>query len=235
MNAAELKKWEYQTDTAIMLPYSERHVHVYPESFLAKVYFQLKDDGTLDKIFPGMGVLHLNRFLGYLPKCHGLVMCCLKNPDPTHQPRVVGFGWLTEIDIRPSPIPHKASFGFGFFKEVWGTQDNIDLSRFMLAHWMRELNVDTLWGTTLKSNRLAVRYSQHFGFNVLCNLPHFFLYRGALADATFMVLERDKFLPSYEAWKQEYGWKRSEPVRAEHAEPAYAGTDRPSEAAAGSF
>jgi hypothetical protein len=106
MNAAELKKWEYQTDTAIMLPYSERHVHVYPESFLAKVYFQLKDDGTLDKIFPGMGVLHLNRFLGYLPKCHGLVMCCLKNPDPTHQPRV-GRIWLVNRN-RYSPVPHSA-------------------------------------------------------------------------------------------------------------------------------
>jgi hypothetical protein len=145
-----------------------------------------------------MGMNHLNTFLNYLPKRPGLVICCVKG-EP--RPRAVGFGWLTEVDGREGA--RKGAFGFGFFKEVWGRQVNIDLSYMMLHYWMSELKIDTLYGTTLKTNRLAVRYSQHFGFDFLCNLPRFWDVNGKAEDATLIVLLKEKFMPRYMRWRAE--------------------------------
>lgn len=184
--------WEYQNDRVVILPYSEKHQHIYPEDFLASIYFRLKEEGTIDIIFPGMGIKTLNQFICYLGDARrlGRLITCLRNPDGT--PKPMGLGWLCEYDNG------RASFGFGYFKEMWGNPIHIDFSFFQLAYWFREMKCEILYGTTV--NPLAFRYAKRFGFQNLCKLPKFFYRDGSLQPAHLIVLEKGIFQGYYLNW-----------------------------------
>lgn len=189
--------WPYQTNKVVMLQYQKTNTAIFPEEFLASLYYRLKEEGSLHKIFPGMALGHLNDYMAYMAKVSGLVICCLKTPE---KPRPVGLGWICESSGGDGA--RRATFGFGFFKEVWGWQQNVDLSWMMLHYWFDVLKVDVLYGTTLKSNRLAVRYSKYFGFDFLCTLPMFFTVGNALVDADLIVLKKTEFIPRYNVWRK---------------------------------
>ncbi|HXH85253.1 MAG TPA: hypothetical protein VNI35_00420 [Nitrospira sp.] len=189
--------WKYQTKNTVLLPYSERHVHIYPENFLCSVYYRLKEEGTLETIYPGMDVGHLNRFICYMgsPQRLGFVVPCLKSDGAP--PKPVGIGWLCEA------IKGRGSFGFGFFKEVWGKWEHADLSMQMLAWWFFESKMEVLYGTTL--NRVAFNYSKRFGFKPVGTLPKFFSTTAGLEDGQLIVLEKERFIPYYNWWKARRG------------------------------
>lgn len=188
--------WPYQTDRVVMLPYSEKHPDIFPETFWPTIYFRLKEDQLLDTIFPGMHMNHLNTFVAYMgSKAMGRVICCQKRDDAP--PKVVGLGWLCEYE------QGRASFGFGFFKEAWGYRTHIDLSMMMLHYWFTESDAKVLYGTTL--NPVARNYSKRFGFKYVGELPQFFPVGGELKNAHLIVLEKGTFLPYYGAWRQGRG------------------------------
>lgn len=186
-----VRNWEWQNHRAVILPYVESNLAVFPEDFLARMYYRLKAEGTLAMSFPGMDVAHLNKFISYMSSPRlGFVICCLKTPKKPHP---VGWGFLTECDGPEGG--RKASFGFGFFKEIHGRREHVDLSMFMLGYWFKEFQIDQLYGTTL--NPLALNYSKRFGFERLCVLPKFFSGR----DANLITLTPETFLPYYSSWK----------------------------------
>jgi hypothetical protein len=189
--------WPYQNAEAVMLPYSERHTDIFPETLLPTLYFRWKEENLLDTIFPGMEINHLNRFVSYWgdPRRIGRVLCCLKNPVGV--PKVVGMGWLCEYECR------RASFGFGFFREVWGKRVHVDLSMMMLHNWFYQCDVEILYGTTL--NPVAKNYSKRFGFQYLTQLPKFFPRLGVLHNAHLIALERGLFAEYYRVWQAKRG------------------------------
>lgn len=190
--------WPYQTPRVVALLYSEKHTNIFPEDFLGKLYFRMKSEGTLGLIFPGQNMGHLNQFLRYMSTVRGLLICCEKTEDKPHP---IGLGWICEIDGVDGA--RKAAFGFGFFKEAWGRTVHVELSSLMLAYWFREMNIDILFGTTL--NQVARNYSKRFGFKYLCQLPKFFCCNGVLENAHLICLEKEVFLPMYQAWKDARG------------------------------
>lgn len=195
------KTWPYQTDKVVLLPYAQNKTWVFPEDFLGTLYYRLREDDLLDTIFPGMGFKHVNNFIAHMAHAKAPLVCCLKGEQ---YPQPIGFGWLCETDGVDGA--RKGSFGFGFFKEVWGRKnvlEHIDLSMMMLHWWFVECKVDILYGTTI--NPKAFNYSRRFGFKPLCVLPKFFCNNGALVNAYLIVLEKEVFLPVYDKWRARRG------------------------------
>jgi hypothetical protein len=188
-----IKDYPYQNHRCVILPYDEKQTWLFPEEFLGRMYMRLRAEGTLDIAFPGMNLGHLNRFITHMANIKlGFYICCLKTPT---KPKPVGWGFLTEVDGEEGK--RKASFGFGYFKELHGRREHVDLSMFLLFAWFREYRIDQLFGTTI--NRLAFNYSKRFGFQSLCVLPTFFDGK----PANLITLTPAAFRPHYEAWQFE--------------------------------
>jgi hypothetical protein len=190
--------WEYQTAKTMLLPYVQTNSALFTEDFLPRLYFRLRDEGTLKIIFPGSRISHLNDFMLVMARAIGFVVPCLRVDDKVVP---VGLGWLAEIDGIDGA--RKGAFGFGFFKEMWGSRErvqlHVDLSFQMLAYWFQECGCDILYGTTL--NPKARNYARRFGFSEPYTLPKFFCQDGKLVPASLIHLERDRFLEYYRRWR----------------------------------
>src|SRR5208282_1356569 len=193
-----IRNWPYQNDKVVVLTYSEKHTAVFPEDFLAKVYFHFKNDGLIDTIFPGMDLNHLNRFISYVSKRSGLLIPCIKTET---KPTPIGIGFLTEVDGDEGA--RRASFCFGYFRDFHKDRRHIDLSAMMLRYWFAEAKVTILFGTSL--NPVAINYSRRFGFKLQGVLPNFFVAHGSLRDAQLIYLRESEFSPLYDQFVKERG------------------------------
>lgn len=197
-NVINIDTWEYQTPTTIMAPYRAEQTNFYPQDYLVSLHYRLVEQDLLDTIFPGMNITHLNQFINYLSSPAHPTLCCFVKDDEGIA-TTAGFGYITESDGRDGC--RKAGFGFGFFREWWGTPAPRALSWLMLAFWIIELKIDVLFGTTLKQNSLARNFSTNFGFEHVADIPKLFFRRNTLEDATILMLNRETFLPKYQEWK----------------------------------
>src|SRR5208283_4903374 len=139
MLAEAEKVYEYGTATTIMLPYKQDVSWLFPEAFLADLYFRLLEDGLLDIVFPGMRMNHLNQFMAYFASGnHPIVIGFIRNAA-NEIVDVAGFGWVLESDGVDGA--RKASVGFTFFNEYHGKKDIRSLAWFFLRWWMVELKI----------------------------------------------------------------------------------------------
>lgn len=197
--------WKYQTDEVVLSPYVDGQAQ-WPDDFLVGIYRMMKQDGTLEVVFPGMTDLTLNGFIGYL-KDKPLLTCVLKETMA-----VMGFAFLWGIE---GEKPHrKASLGFVYFKPWWGSRFIRQTSRLALQWWFEELGIEVLYGATLKTNRLARRFSAELGFQRMGDMPKFFWddKLKELKDAVLLCLPRSVWeMRGAHGWSvTEYG-KRAEP------------------------
>lgn len=193
----ESQVWPYQSATTAMIPYKANATNFYPETFLVDLYLRLREQNLVNTIYPGMGFDHLNKFVAYMG-IHASLICFTREGEDISD--VAGLGYITESDGRDGA--RKAGFGFGFFREYWGTQEARTLSWFMLAFWMFDLKIDVLFGTTLKVNSLARNFSQNFGFEIIGDIPSLFFRNDRLEDATIMLLRKEVFEPQYIKWRK---------------------------------
>ena len=193
-------QWPYQNKWAMMTTYSEKHLQVYPHDFLLKLYLQFAADGTLEIMFPGLDMSHANKFISYISaKASGVCICSGLTENKS---LVVGMGWLAEV-AGTKETGRSGSFGFGFFRSAWGKRVHIDLSMWMLAYWMLDLNFEVLYGSSF--NPIALNYSKRFGFKYLTRLPKFFYSYGRLLNAHLICLEKPVFLEYYKRWQSVRG------------------------------
>jgi len=187
-----LKEFDYQTPEVLLLPVNLQYRKLFPPDLYQRIHQQLIADGTLQTVFCGMqNAEDFKEWSDYITKCP--VVLYIIKPD-----RLIGFGWVAE---REGVEGHrKASFGFGFFRHAWGTKLVRDLC-FLSLRWWFDLDIEILYASSLKTNRLAVNFSRNFGFRKLCDLPKFFLQAGRLVDGTLICLPRDVFDPLYTAWR----------------------------------
>jgi hypothetical protein len=193
----ELETWPFKSPTTIMIPYRADATEFWPEDYIVSIYYRLVTEDLLTTIFPGMGFDHLNKFVNYMSRKSWLVCLTRNERDITD---TAGFGYITETNGVDGA--RNAGFGFGFFKAWHATPEARFLSWFMLDFWLERLNIDVLFGTTLKANGLARNFSLNFGFKGHTEIPKFFFRNGQLEDATIMLLEKQDFLPKYEAWRE---------------------------------
>lgn len=189
-----LKDFEYQTEEVLLLPLSGKHRHLFPPDLYERLHEQLVSDGTLETVFTGMpDAADINAWKGYIDQ-QPVVLYIIK-PD-----RLVGFGWITQVQGIPGQ--RKGAFGFVFFKSAWGTQKVRDLCWLSLRWWTVEMDVQILYATSLKTNRLAVNFAlKNFGFQKIGTLPMFFLQGRQLVDAVLIYLKKTDFDPLYERWR----------------------------------
>lgn len=214
-----VSSYEYETDRLILLPYDKTATATFREEFLPLLYLRLKEEKTLDLIFPGMGMGHMNDFVAYMRNAAGFVVPSLKM-DGKVLP--VGLGWLAEVD---GPVgARKGSFGFGFFKEMWVNRErvrwHVDLSTLMLAYWFEECKCEILYGTSI--NPKALNYSRRFGFSKPYRLPKFFSRGGVLTDAHVIYLEREAFRRYYSHWRSLMSQRGNQCGRTEGTKPKHA-------------
>jgi hypothetical protein len=197
--ALNLETWKYKSSTTVMVPYRQERTEFFPQDFLVSIYCRLLEEKLVDIIFPGMNFTHLNQFVNYMSSPgHPVLFCFLKTE--TGITTTAGFGYITESNGKDGA--RNAGFGFGFFRDHWGTQEARTLSYFMLAWWIIELKIDVLLGSTLKANGLARNFSKNFGFTFVGDIPKLFFRHDELEDASLVVLEKENFLPIYEEWRK---------------------------------
>lgn len=180
----------YENDSVRLALYWDGKDSPFPETTLPQLYARTKKDGLLDCSFSGFGKnVTLNKFVAYLSNKPIVIGFDKKNNN------LIGYGYLGEVEVGVGG--RKASAGYAFFKEYWGTQQIRDLARMTLLHWFVALNVNVLYGSMEARNRLAYRFATRvMGFNVIGRAPKFYVTDEGMLDAILVVLERDAFLTS---------------------------------------
>jgi RimJ/RimL family protein N-acetyltransferase len=192
-SAAESQQWPYRSKSVLLVPYPST---VLREEFLCSVYFRLRSESILSRTFPGADMSTLDKFVGQMHKVPGFVIPCRKDGE-TLVP--IGGGWLCELDN----FARKGAFGFWFWKEAWGKPENVDGSMLMLRYWFTFFGLRTLYATTLRTNRLALKYSNQFGFRYIGELPEFWGSKNGPLDAELIVLRAEEFEPIFQSWSSE--------------------------------
>ena len=162
----------------------------FPETTLVGLYAKTKEQGLMHRSFTGFGKgVTLERFVAYL-STRPVVIGFDKNNN-----NLIGYGYLAESEV--SKAGRKATAGYVFFKEYWGTEHIRDLCRITLQHWFVALNIDVLYGSMRATNRLALRFAtKELGFRTIGWMPKFFVTDEGLFDGILVVLEREAFLTS---------------------------------------
>lgn len=180
-------RWAYCNERVHLTPYVEGTSTVFPDEFLFSLYVRCKKEHLLDILFPGMPAVTAARFVAYLKDRPVLVGLVKSVPSWT----VIGFGFLYEVE--GDEEARKATVGFCFFKEWWGTPEIVDLSRFCLRYWFNEVKLKVLFGTTLWRNRLAWKFAKNLGFESVGRVPRFFYKGGKLEDMHLLFLTPENF------------------------------------------
>jgi RimJ/RimL family protein N-acetyltransferase len=184
-----LTQWKYQTDKVMLYPYVSGEVSgLFNENFLSWLYFETKKQprNLIDMVFPAYAKrFDLNDFIVQMKDKP--IVVAFKKPDF----KVVGYGWLHSVE--GDGTEKKASIGFCFFKDLWGTDELRDVSNFTAAWWFYELGIKVFYGTILKRNRLAIRFAHEMGCKSIGDLPDFFFRNGVLEDAHLIYMTRESF------------------------------------------
>ena len=186
----KLLVWEYQTDEALLVPYSGAAKQQFSEDFLVEQYVRLLKDDLLSTIYPE-GEMNLNQFMAYCLN-KPMQILCKKTSDLGPFP-VAGFGWL--YDFSGPEGARMSKVGFAFYKEFWGTSLVRQLGSLLIRWWIEVCKVDVLYGTLLATNRLAVNFARKYGFRELTVLPKFYLVENRRIDGRLVCLDKEDFRP----------------------------------------
>lgn len=202
---------KYESEQVVLGAFDESRMR---ETLLAELYFKLKADRTIERSMPGSHAT-LNSFICYVRSRPSVLI-----PLSREGSNPLGLAWLCEAEGVKGA--RKASAGYVFFKEHWGTPAIDEAAWLILGYWFKELGVNIMYGTGLEWNRWTVAFMKRFGFEELCRLPKFFYRDGKLQDGTLLVLEEDKFLPRFEEWRQVHGRQGAVGVDDRHPEADHA-------------
>ena len=175
--------WNYENDEVLVLPYLPQSAdNGLPEDFLVRLFLQTRQDGLLERTFPGFKEsVNLNRFIAYLAP-HTMLIGIVKATN-----EVAGWSWI--YDVSGPAQARKASYGFVFFRKWWGTQEIRTLARLGLRWCFEKGELAALFGMRLPRNRLAAQFAEEMGFRLIGRVPLFFEDQ----DAEVICLRRDEF------------------------------------------
>jgi RimJ/RimL family protein N-acetyltransferase len=181
---------KYQNEAVALVPYWEGPESPHNENTLPYLYLRCKQDGILHRAFAGFGRrIGFSAFVSYLSN-KPVVLGVVKADND-----IAGFGFLHEVEGEKGF--RKASLGYAFFKKYWGQREIREISVFALRWWFQELGVEILYGSTLATNRLAVKYAGAMGFKKTGDLPKFFAGEDQLRDGVLFVQDRATFFSNF--------------------------------------
>lgn len=188
--------WEYMTKTAAVIPFSPGTV-VYRDGMLSTLYYRTQEAGLLEKTFCGDNPTHDEFIRMYEPRKKVLQILCEVKSHGTEQEKAVpvGYSW---IDRHHGVDGERAALcGFCFFKR---TRQLRPLGLLGIYYWINGLKIDVLHGVTLEENTPAQNYAYHLGFEFSAMVPRYHFYNGKLANALVVTLQKERWLPGFEAW-----------------------------------
>jgi len=163
-----------------------------PAGVLGNIYEALVAEGSLGE------VLHEKEnskddFISYVEKF--TLPSVFANVEEN---RIDGIAWLSDIAITDTHT--KASGSYCFLKQAWDTKRSLHYGKICVAQWFfpEQFGIsypplDSLWGLTPKSNRLARRFATRLGMKYVANLPGFTCHHGKRVDALVCNIEREEF------------------------------------------
>ena len=179
--------WSYQNERVTLCPYVDTPNHpVFPEDLLVYLYNRLKKAKLIEKTFGGNDDLTLARFVSLL--CDKPLVVGIEKETN----KIIGFGWLWEIE--GDSRAKKASVGFAFFPEWWGTSIPREAGRLACRWWFEEGGIGVLFGTIRKDNKAASVYAREMGFRHVAELPMFCIHGGKYLDVDLVMLTMDDLL-----------------------------------------
>lgn len=190
---SSLKGWKYQTSEAIIFPYNaEVPTDGFPEDFLVQMYFLSRNSGVIPILFGGMsGVMTLNRFISYSMN-KPMLVGAIKGEGQKLE--TCAYAWL--YNVEGSRGARKAFCGFTFFRPFWGRREVRTIAKMALQYWFKDLEVDVLFGTVARTNRIAQNFASKLGFDVSVSVPNWFIHNGQFRDGVLASLTKVKFLAS---------------------------------------
>src|SRR6185437_6405509 len=149
-----LKAWVFQTQHAVVVPFSGEAKKQFPDQFMVELYVRLMQDDLLHTVYPE-GDMSLQQFMAYCLQKPMQILCenrpidelLVADPDDSTQLRVAGFGWL--YDFAGPDGARMSKVGFVFFKEYWAKAVTREMGSLLIQWWLKVCKVDVLYGTLL--------------------------------------------------------------------------------------
>ncbi len=161
------------------------------DRLLAQAYFRYEEEGLLPVIFY-QGVPTLKQFLDeHLEPGRRIAIGCFREM-PDGPAEFCGLGWVFGAAKMGDFL--KAECGMAFFKRQSNKKDNLLFGRLMLRLFFDCYGIHVIFGTTPEPNKLALRYSQKLGFDLIGPVPDLATWNGELCPAWVSHMSREQFL-----------------------------------------
>lgn len=168
---------------------------VYRDGVLSVLYNATKEENKLAQTFCG-DVMNHDEFVAFFQKRKTMQVLCRVEGNRDLKP--VGYSW---VDLARGVDGARAVMcGFCFFRRAIWRHAALDLARLGLAYWFMDLKIDVLHGVMLSSNRVAIRFAESLGFEWVARVPNYHFHEGKLVEATVTMIQKESFLPDFEAW-----------------------------------
>lgn len=190
-----MRGWQYYgTKTLQVVPYMPG-TPVYIDATMPHVYAQLREEEKVTDMFCGE-FKSLDEFISYFHALKTAQILCRVKEDLRLEP--VGISWV----MLPRGVDgaRVAQCGFAFFGGSGRSEDSRSLARLGVAYFFEDLRIDVLHGVQVKENLMARNFAQNIGFEEVAIVPKWHFIAGELWDARILMLEKESWMPGFEAW-----------------------------------
>lgn len=150
-----------------LIPYRRYDgVPTFRDSEIMALYHRMQADGTADTCFFDGSVINPLQFL----------QCMQGHPNRLYvfieeNLGQIGIAWINQVQAK------RAAIHFCTFSNVWGRRDLPEVGSWAVQRLLRlrnpdgEYSFDMFWGLTPTENKLAIRFAQRIGGNMVGILP----------------------------------------------------------------
>lgn len=167
----------------------------FPDDYLGHLYNRCREskrrsgNGILDVLFGGNPASDFPSIVTYLASRPALLIIG-KWTDGKF--REMGFAFNT-VSVGGPNTEKSLIAGYGFFREVWGTEDQKILAMLGLAYFFKEFDLQAVIGNRYKENFLTAKFMEQFGFKNCGEVPRFQLKGTKLVPMLVSALLREDF------------------------------------------
>lgn len=166
--------------------------HVVTDYYLAIAYMKMLEDGTLDTVF-FQSRPSISEFMAeFLTAGRRITLGCFREIEGTDVPELCGIGWVFGAVSMDKFI--RAETGMCFFKRQSNKKDNLTFGQMMLRVFFTSHKIDAIFGTTPDPNKLALRYAQKLGMDLIGPVPDYCSWKGELVSGWISHISREQWL-----------------------------------------
>lgn len=162
------------------------------EIHLAQAYIRMQEEDTLSTVFY-QGVPTLQDFLAeYLTHGRRITLGCFRAIEGESKLEFCGLGWV--FGAVTMDKYSRAETGMVFFKRQSSRLDNLTFGHMMLSSFFNNYKIDAIFGTTPEPNRLALRYAQKLGMQLIGPVPNYATWHGEMTAGWISHISRSQWL-----------------------------------------